>query len=157
MLAQSALERGDSLWPSVAETSRRELARRDCSGLRVVWGAQEAGRSRQGSNGLRPLGVGGSLCYIGVLGGRWGVASGEDETKRAKDVLSFASIVLWLSIQNLHHLLSFLCHSVSSLLRFFSYLPAPVLCHMQTEGASVVEMLLAFGPLLGSSPAQLLE
>ena len=58
MLASTTLDRGDSLGPSAAERSRRELARRDCSALGIVSGGQEAGRSRQGGKGSRPLDIG---------------------------------------------------------------------------------------------------
>ena len=61
------------------------------------------------------------------------------------------------------HLSSFLCLSIYSastssvylaLYFFFPHPPAPGLCRMQTRGASGVEVLLAFGPPLGPSPAQ---
>ena len=60
-------------------------------------------------------------------------------------VLSFASFVLWPSIQLLllQHLLSFLYPGVPSFLHSFFHPPAPDLCHMQIEGASGVEVLLA--------------
>ena len=50
---------------------------------------------------------------------------------------------------SLHHLFSFLCPSLPSILRFFSHPPAPGLSRTQTGGASDVELLLAFGPPLG--------
>ncbi len=52
------------------------------------------------------------------------------------------------------HSFSILCPStflVNSPLHFFSHPPAPGLCRMQTEGASGVEVLLAFWPPLGPS------
>ena len=45
----------------------------------------------------------------------------------------------------------------SAPLHFFSHPPAPGLCRMQTEGASGVEVLLAFGPPLGPSFAHRLR
>ena len=70
-------------------------------------------------------------------------------------VLSFASSVLWPPIQLLllQDLFSFLCPGLPSLLRYFSHQPTPGLCRMQTEGDFGVEVLLAFGPPLGPSPA----
>ena len=75
MLAPTTLDCGDSVSPSAAERSRRELAGRDCLAREVVLGGQEVGRSRQGVEtawhrvewsrqggmGSRPLGRGGRL------------------------------------------------------------------------------------------------
>ena len=61
------------------------------------------------------------------------------------------------------HLFGFLCLSIYSassasmypaLYVFFPHPPAPGLCRMQTERASGIEVLLAFGPPIGPSPAQ---
>ncbi len=71
MPASTTLDRGDSLWPSAVERSRRELARRDCSAWRVISGGQEIGRSRQGGKGSRQ-----GWTRLRGLGGRWGVVSG---------------------------------------------------------------------------------
>ena len=61
----------------------------------------------------------------------------------------------------LWHLFSFLCPSIYSasstlvnLTLYVSLPPTPSLRRMQTEGASGVEVLLAFGPPLGPSSAQ---
>ena len=65
-----------------------------------------------------------------------------------ENILSLASFVFC------GHLFSFLCLSVPSLLRFFSHPSALGHYGTQTEGASGVEVLLAFGPPLGPSFAQ---
>ena len=59
MLALAPLDHGNSMSPSAVEKSRRELARRDCLARGIVSGGQDVGRSRQGSMGLRRLGIGG--------------------------------------------------------------------------------------------------
>ena len=120
MLASTTLDRGNFLWPLTAERSWRELARRDCTALRIVSGGQETGRSRQGDKESRLFGIG--VDSAKGFRGRWGVVLEEDEIKStAEYLLGFASFILWSSIQLflLHHLFSFLCPSVSSLLRFF--------------------------------------
>ena len=82
MLASTTLHRGDSLWPSTVERSRRELARRDCLAWGVISDGKEVGRSLQGGKGSRPLGIGvssakGFRARRGVVsggtrsGGRW--------------------------------------------------------------------------------------
>ncbi len=69
-------------------------------------------------------------------------------------VLCFVALV---QLPLLQHEFSSLCQSVPSLLRFSSHPPSPDLCRMQSEGASGVEVPLAFGPPLSLSPAQLWE
>ena len=75
MLVSTPLDRDDSMSPSAAERSRRELAGRDCMAQGVVLGGQEVGpsrqgvetawrrveRSRQGGMESRPLGRGSRL------------------------------------------------------------------------------------------------
>ena len=116
------------------------------------------GRSRQGGKGSRPLDIGVDSA-TGFRGEHEEWSQGNEIRSAAEYVLSFASFVLWPSF-------SFLCFSIRSApsaqvyLAFyasFPHPPAPGLCRMQTEGASGVEVLLAFGPPLGLSPAQLWE
>ena len=142
MLASATLDSGDFLWPSASERSWRELARRNCSALGVVSGGQEAGRYRQGGKGSRPLGIGVDSAMGFRAEMRSSLRGGWDQERGG--VCIELCVLCFVVIHS-----SFLCSSVPSLLRFFSYPPAPGLCRMQTEGASGVEVLLAFGTPLG--------
>ena len=84
-------------------------------------------------------------------------SEGDEIRKPAEYVLSIAFLMLR------GHLFSFLCLSIYSASSASVYLAlyvsiphpsTPGLCRMQAEGASGVDVLLAFGPPLGPSPAQ---
>lgn len=80
-----------------------------------------------------------------------------DEIRSAAEYLCVFYFVAIIQFSLLQHPFSSLYPRVPSLTHFFPHPPAPGLYGMQTEGASGVEVLFAFGPPLGLSPAQLWE
>ena len=165
VLASATLVRGDPV-PSLP---RRGLDQswqggqdyqaryRGVRGSRLWMGRWEvetgAGRS------LRGLGVGGVVDQ--TLRGRvwgpgpaglWEISSGGGGGRWGKGVTEY--VLRFASLMIPGHSFSIICLStilVLSPLHFFFHPPAPGLCHMQTEGASGIEVLLAFRPPLGPS------
>ena len=113
-------------------------------------GVQEFRRSRQGSKGSRPLGI--------VVDSAKGFRErDEEESQEGRDQGRVGACIGLCVLRFVVIHFSFLCPSVPSILRFFPHRPAPGLFRTQTERASGVEVLLASGPPLGLSSAQLSE
>ena len=155
MLVSTTLDRGDSVSPSAAERSRRELTRKDCLAWEIVSGGREIRVSWPGGEGSRPLGIRSRLGKGVQRGMRSGLRERRDLEDSGVFIKHCISHIVWPSVQLPlpQHLLSFLCLSIPIPLRFFSPPTRSSLCRMQTKGASGVEVLLAFGSPLGPCAA----
>lgn len=117
----------------------------NCLASRVVSGVRRLCALGQAARGLKPLGIGVD-SEMGLVG-RWGVVSGEGHIRSAVEYLLCLAFFLWWSpiqLLSLHHVFSFHCLTVPSLISL-SRPPAAGLCHMQKQGPSGVEVLIAFG------------